>query len=107
MLKKTGSWIYCDTCNKTVAYLCYSTYQSFKFEFICKCGSSGAIDLQYPTDKKPILSSKDLNKKKNRLCCPNDNKPLFTIIEKHIDRFSYSVACNTCQNSYVIQDIST
>ena len=107
MLKKTGSWIYCDVCNKTVAYLCYSTYQIFKFDFACKCGSSGTIDLEYPSDRNPKLSLYILNKKKNRLCCPNDDAPLFTIVEKHINKYSYSVTCNTCQDSYEVYDIST
>ncbi len=104
MLKKTGSWIYCNECNKTVGYLCYSTYQQFKFEFKCKCGSSGIVDLQYPCDKKLEHSSKDLIKKKNRLCCPNDEAPLFTIVEKHIAEYSYQVTCNGCDNTFVIKN---
>ncbi len=50
MLKNTGSWMYCNACDKTVGYLCYSTYQSFRFEFSCKCGNSGHFDLKYDTD---------------------------------------------------------
>jgi len=30
LLKNYGSWIYCDSCNKTVAYLCYVNYDYFK-----------------------------------------------------------------------------
>ncbi len=100
MLKNTGSWMYCDACDKTVGYLCYSTYQSFRFEFNCKCGNYGHFDLKYNTDKTIKMSSIKLEKKKNRLCCPNDSAPLFTIVEKNIDSYSYSVSCNTCFNRF-------
>ncbi len=100
MLKNTGSWLYCDECNKTVGYLCYSTYQSFYFEFSCKCGNSGSFDLKYDTDKKSTFSLKSLKSKKNRLCCPNDDSPLFTIVEKHIENYSYSVMCNKCHSEF-------
>jgi len=32
LLKEYASWIYCTSCEKTVAYLCYVTYgQGFTF----------------------------------------------------------------------------
>ena len=33
LLKDYASWIYCTSCNKTVAYLCYVTYDLFSFEY--------------------------------------------------------------------------
>lgn len=100
MLKNTGSWLYCSKCNKTVGYLCYSTYQDFDFKFRCKCGNSGRFRLEYETNNKVSMSSTELEKKKNRLCCPNDSAPLFTIVEKNIENCSYSIVCNKCYSKY-------
>jgi len=100
MLKNTGSWLYCDKCNKTVGYLCYTTYQSFKYNFECKCGNLGSFALSYDTDNNIEKSIKELKLKKNRLCCPNDEAPLFTIVEKNIKNYSYEVCCNKCYNKF-------
>jgi hypothetical protein len=100
MLKNTGSWLYCDQCNKTVGYLCYTTYQSFKYDFECKCGNLGSFDLSYEIDRKIKNTTKELKQKKNRLCCPNDEAPLFTIVEKNIKNYTYMVCCNKCLTRY-------
>lgn len=100
MLKNTGSWLYCDKCNKTIGYLCYTTYQDFDFKFHCKCGNSGSFHLEYKTKNKASDSSIELEKKKNRLCCPNDGSPLFTIVEKNIENCSYTVVCNKCYSKF-------
>lgn len=100
LLKNNGSWMYCDKCNKTVGYLVYSTYQKFKFEFDCKCGNKGSFKLGYKTDSVSKKSTKDLKINKNRLCCPNDDSPLFTIAEKNIDKVKYSVVCKKCETKY-------
>ena len=96
MLKSTGSWIYCSDCEKTVAYLCYSTYQHFSFHYECMCGSNGKVELEYPTGEELRQSQDELLIKKNRLCCPNDESPLFTIVNKHISNFSFKVVCKEC-----------
>ena len=107
MLKRNGSWIYCEKCNKTVAYLCYSTYQHFNLKFSCNCGARGSIEIEHPSAKKSELSSAGLKRNKNRLCCPNDDAPLFSIVEKHIKGCSYSVTCNKCFNSYMVKQKAT
>ncbi len=104
MLKNTGSWLYCSECDKTVGYLCYSTYQSFVFQFDCKCGNTGSFALRYSTDEE-IISPKDshtgnLKTRKNRLCCPNDDAPLFSIVLKNIANYSYWVICNKCHTEF-------
>lgn len=100
MLKNTGSWLYCDECNKTVGYLCYSTYQKINFEFRCKCGNAGSFSLEYhsiePVEKLDTL----LKVIKNRLCCPNDNAPFFSFVKKHLNNCKYSVTCNKCNTNY-------
>ena len=100
ILKANGSWLYCDTCNKTVGYLVYSTYQNFRFDFDCKCGNKGHFELEYKTDKEIEKSNVELITKKNRLCCPVDEVPLLTIVEKNINKYSYSVTCNKCFHKY-------
>ncbi|MCU4173667.1 hypothetical protein [Carboxylicivirga sp. N1Y90] len=100
MLKNNGSWMYCDKCNKTIGYLCYSTYQSFNYRFKCKCGSEGSFYLSYPSDKVESNSDNALKQIKNRLCCPNDDSPLFTIVSKNIDSVDYSVTCKKCLKNY-------
>lgn len=100
MLKNTGSWMYCDKCNKTVGYLCYTTYQSFRFNFDCNCGNKGSFKLSYKTDITPKESTKELALVKNRLCCPVDESPLFTIVEKNIKGVRYSVVCKKCGTRY-------
>jgi hypothetical protein len=103
MLKKTGSWIYCNSCGKTVAYLCYSTYQKFAFQFCCQCGAAGGITVEKPDAVPDTKAVKSLYKNKSRLCCPDDDAPLFSIVEKHIKSVSYQVTCNNCLHSYEIE----
>jgi len=100
MLKKTGSWMYCDSCNKTVGYLCYSTYRKFTYKFICSCGTKGLFKLDYPDEADYNVSEKPLLKKKNRLCCPNDESPLFTCVEKHLKSSHCIVICKSCQTQF-------
>lgn len=100
ILKNNGSWMYCDKCNKTVAYLCYTTYQSFQFNFDCNCGNKGSFKLIYKTDFAPREQTKELTLVKNRLCCPVDESALFTIVEKNIKDVTYAVVCKKCGTRY-------
>jgi len=100
ILKNNGSWMYCDKCNKTVGYLCYSTYQDFQFDFVCKCGNRGSFMLNYLTDYELTKSNVELKLIKNRLCCPNDDSPLFTIVDKNIENVKYSLTCKQCSTTY-------
>lgn len=100
ILKNNGSWMYCDKCDKTVGYLCYSTYQDFQFDFLCKCGNKGSFSLKYQTENSLTKSNEELKTIKNRLCCPNDDLPLFTLVDKNIESVKYSVTCKNCMNNY-------
>ncbi len=100
ILKKNGSWMYCDKCNKTVGYLVYSTYQYFKLDFECKCGNRGFVRLEYKTDKEIKNLNTELLLMKNRLCCPIDKVSLFSIVKKNINNYSYFVTCNKCLNKF-------
>lgn len=100
ILKNNGSWMYCDKCNKTVAYLCYTTYQSFEFDFVCNCGNKGSFKLSYKSKENPTKSNKDLKLIKNRLCCAEDDSPLFTVVNKNIKHMKYQVTCKGCLTEY-------
>ena len=100
ILKNNGSWMYCEKCNKTVGYLCYTTYQDFQFDFVCKCGNRGSFKLKYQTENSSTESKKELKTIQNRWCCPNDDSPLFTIVEKNVETVNYSVICKKCQTRY-------
>jgi hypothetical protein len=102
LLKNYGSWLYCINCNKTVAYICYSTYQWIKVSFECSCGSKGdlelkeaGIEIQGQPDKGQELISKN-----NRYCCPFDESPLFLVVLKQIDSLEYKVSCLECKRLF-------
>ena len=99
ILKEYASWIYCNECGCTVAYLCYVTYDLFDFEYTCNCGNHGKISIGFEC-REPEQSGLSLIKVSNRLCCPKDNSPLFTVVEKNIKDFNFGVACGKCNTVY-------
>ena len=100
LLKEYASWIYCTGCNQTVAYLCYVTYDLFDFEYTCTCGSCGSVHIEFEHDA-PTRSDLALQTIKNRLCCPKDDAPLFTVVEKNVERCKYRIVCNGCGSEYI------
>ena len=99
LLKEYASWIYCTGCNKTVAYLCYVTYDLFDFEYTCNCGSHGNVFIEFEHNA-PMQSEQTLRSVKNRLCCPKDDSPLFTVVEKNIAKARFRIICNRCNTEY-------
>ena len=99
LLKEYASWIYCTNCNSTVAYLCYVTYDSFDFQFSCNCGSRGKVNIAFEHCES-IKSTEQLKTIKNRLCCPKDDSPLLTIVEKNIKSYNFNIVCNSCNQSF-------
>jgi hypothetical protein len=97
--KSNGGWIYCSSCSSTVGYLCYSTYSYFKFDYTCNCGENGSAEIG---DKECLgeTTLKDLSLRKGRLCCPDDDSPLFTIVNKNIMKCSYAVVCKSCSQTF-------
>lgn len=102
LLKDYASWVYCTECNKTVAYLCYVTYDLFDFEYVCKCGNIGSVHIEFEYDS-PTSTGEILNVIKNRLCCPKDNSPLVTVIDKNLESYKFSVICKTCNTVYSLR----
>ena len=102
LLKNYGSWLYCTNCNKTVAYICYTTYQWIKISFQCTCGSNGDLELK---ETGAILAEQidHYNKliiKNNRYCCAVDEEPLFSLVAKQTTMFEYAVSCLKCKTLY-------
>ena len=100
MLKEYASWIYCTACEKTVAYLCYVTYDTFNFKFTCNCGSSGTVNISFGELEKTKLSSRNLEQIKNRLCCPEDKSALITFVEKNLKSYECEISCLKCGKEY-------
>jgi hypothetical protein len=95
-----GGWIYCDQCGENIGYLCYVTYDHFMLEYKCKCGGSGYIYIAFDDVKDAQESDEQLIGIKNRLCCPKDQSPLLTILEKKLTSYQYEIECVGCKTKY-------
>jgi hypothetical protein len=100
LLKDYASWIYCAGCEKTVAYLCYVTYDMFDFSFACNCGGEGHVRIEFERDGSETVSTEALVPIKNRLCCPSDHSPLVTFVEKNLKDYRCDVICKACNTRY-------
>lgn len=99
LLKDYASWVYCTGCNQTVAYLCYTTYDRFDFDFTCRCGSHGSVHIAFTVADAPD-SDAPLVSVKNRLCCPDDQSPLVTFVEKSLVDYRAAILCKPCGQAY-------
>lgn len=95
-----GGWIYCTKCNQNIGYLCYVTYDRFKLEYECNCGSKGCAVLAFEELSNPSEDVQALKPIKNRSCCPNDESPLFTILKKKVQNYHVDVVCNHCNHLF-------
>lgn len=102
LLKEYASWVYCTSCNKTVAYLCYVTYDLFDFAYTCSCGSHGRVHIEFEHDTSKT-SDQPLSVIKNRLCCPTDASLLVTIVDKNLAEYKLSIVCNKCNTTFSAQ----
>lgn len=81
ILKEYASWIYCSACERTVAYLCYTGYNEFDFEYKCQCGSKGSVHLHVNKQKESIVSHEPLAIHNKRYCCVVDDTKLFSLVD--------------------------
>lgn len=102
LLKEYASWIYCTNCKKTIAYLCYVTYDKCLFDFECSCGSKGNLDISF-SNAHYAPSKQSLILVKNRFCCPIDQSPLITFVEKNLIHYNCHIACVSCKNEFFIK----
>ena len=100
LLKEYASWVYCDKCSKTVAYLCYVTYNSFDFTYKCNCRNTGCVHIEFENANSEKKSEEPLLEIKNRLCCRNDHSPLVTVVAKNLQSYKLSLVCRKCNTRY-------
>lgn len=97
-----GGWLYCNNCNQTIGYLCYVTYHSIRLEYHCNCGSEGALYIEKDAPIKTLSSESNLITVKNRLCCPEDQSPLITLLNQKLKKSSCKIVCNECRHEYSV-----
>lgn len=95
-----GGWMYCDKCGENIGYLCYQTYDRLELKYQCNCGSHGSAVLDFEDSKDGKESDESLVVIRNRLCCPEDNEPLITILDKKVASYEMKITCKTCGNVY-------
>lgn len=95
-----GGWMYCDNCNENIGYLCYSTYDKLELKYTCNCGSQGSVLLDFEDSKIGKKCNNELVIVKNRLCCPKDNDPLITLLDKKLASYDMKITCKSCESIY-------
>lgn len=95
-----GGWMYCDSCNENIGYLCYSTYDRLELIYQCNCGSKGSILLDFKDSKTGKKNNNELVIIKNRFCCPKDNEPLITILNQKVASYKVKITCKSCNETY-------
>ncbi|MDH6367915.1 MULTISPECIES: hypothetical protein [unclassified Breznakia] len=105
-LKGHASWLYCDSCNKTVAYLCYVTYRYFRFSFTCSCGASGSVENRFGDIdlNKLALGTLQRSEVNKRYICEKDASALFSVVPKNIQSYKATVVCASCDTRYEIEE---
>lgn len=95
-----GGWMYCDTCNENIGYLCYSTYDRLELTYQCPCGSHGSVFLEFIDSKMGTDCNEELVTIKNRFCCPKEKEPLLTLLDKKLVHYEMKITCKSCGNNY-------
>lgn len=95
-----GGWMYCDKCGENIGYLCYSTYDKLELNYVCNCGSKGSALLYFEDSKLGKNSDEELVIIKNRYCCPKDNEPLITLLDKKLASYEMEITCKNCDSVY-------
>lgn len=105
-LKGHASWLYCDHCNQTIAYLCYVTYRYFHFSFLCLCGCKGWVENSYEEiGLNQIANGKLIRSVVNkRYCCEKDESALFSPVPKNLKLYKAQIVCASCNTKYEISE---
>ena len=109
-LKGHASWLYCDSCHKTVAYVCYTTHSYFRFAFTCACGATGWAENQYPAADVPDFQNLPTgiparNAANKRFCCAQDGSALFSPVPKNLKSYTADIVCRACHTWYTVAEI--
>lgn len=103
LLSNYGGWIYCDSCDKTIGYLCYANYDEVSFSYECNCGSKGILYIKMGDGHDSVSSGDKMDIVKNRLCCPKDASPLITIRDVNLKGHKCKISCHKCFNEYTTE----
>ena len=95
-----GGWMYCDHCNENIGYLCYATYDRLELKYKCNCGSNGNAILDFEDSQSGEKCSDELIIIKNRFCCPSDQSPLITMLDKKVVSYEMRITCKSCSKTY-------
>lgn len=95
-----GGWMYCDKCNETIGYLCYATYDRLALKYTCKCGNVGSAFLDFEDSSAGADCNHELVVTRNRFCCPEDQNPLITILDKKLAAYEMNITCKSCHQTY-------
>ena len=95
-----GGWMYCENCHENIGYLCYATYDKLELKYTCNCKSEGRVAIDFVDSEVGENCNNDLITIKNRLCCPEDNQPLITILDKKVENYVMNITCKSCNNIY-------
>ena len=95
-----GGWMYCNICNENIGYLCYSTYDKIELKYTCTCGNKGSLLLDFIDSENGEKCKDELIIIKNRLCCPKDNDPLITLLDKKLNNYEMKITCKSCNKIY-------
>ncbi len=95
-----GGWMYCEKCGENIGYLCYSTYDKIELDYKCNCGNHGSVLLDFEDSKVGKSSTSELVMVKTRFCCPKDNEPLITILDKKVTNYDLKITCKSCESIY-------
>lgn len=95
-----GGWMYCDQCNENIGYLCYSTYDHLELHYQCNCGSKGSAKITFDDSKAGSECDDEMITIKNRFCCPKDQEPLITILDKKVMSYEMKITCKDCGSIY-------
>lgn len=95
-----GGWMYCTECGENIGYLCYQTYDRLDLKYECNCSSKGRVVIDFDDSRARKDCNKELITIKNRLCCPEDNEPLITLLDKKLAGYDMIITCKSCNLVY-------
>lgn len=95
-----GGWMYCTECGENIGYLCYATYDRLELKYKCNCGSIGSACIDFEDSEPGTECDNDLITIKNRFCCPDDNEPLITLLDKKLAGYDLKITCKSCSRIY-------
>lgn len=92
-LKKSGSLIFCDSCNMIIGSINIASYENLCLHINCSCGTKGALQFS----KTEILERKSVNRTPAYLngvyTCSKCNTPLLSVIYSRVKNYSFYVEC--------------